>query len=305
MQQPLDDPGKLAWDDCEMRPLRTRLLEARGRLGTPWEVLERDYLLSWVLAGISQVPVLQDTLVFKGGTALKKCYFGDYRFSEDLDFSGLKGVPTGGEMQRAVKEACDIAVRLLDEYVPVEITCERYVEREPHPGGQEAFTIRGRFPWQGGTQTRIMIEVTVDETLLWTPVKRQIIHEYGEPLSAELQVYSLEEIVAEKLRALLQQAEIFERRGWSRSRARDYYDLWRVLGEYGDRMDLEGFDSMLHEKCSVRAVSFTGPNDFFHDAMLAYVEETWEQWLGPLVPELPPFDTVIDGLRPQVTALLG
>ena len=50
-------------------------------------------------------------------------------------------------------------------------------------------------------------------------------HEYGEPLSAELQVYSLEEIVAEKLRALLQQAKMFERHGWSRSRARDYYDL--------------------------------------------------------------------------------
>lgn len=74
-----------------MKPLRTRLLEARGRLGVPWEVLERDYLLSWILAGISQVPSLRATLVFKGGTALKKCYFGDYRFSEDLDFSGVGG----------------------------------------------------------------------------------------------------------------------------------------------------------------------------------------------------------------------
>lgn len=56
-----------------MRPLRTRLQEVRRRLGIPWEILERDYLLSWVLAGIGQVPVLRDTLVCKGGTALKKC----------------------------------------------------------------------------------------------------------------------------------------------------------------------------------------------------------------------------------------
>lgn len=35
-----------------MRPLRLRLEEARERLGIPWDVLERDYLLSWVLAGI-------------------------------------------------------------------------------------------------------------------------------------------------------------------------------------------------------------------------------------------------------------
>ena len=82
-----------------MRPLRTRLQEARRRLGIPWEALERDYLLSWILAGISRTPVLRDALVFKGGTALRKCYFGDYRFSEDLDFSTLKGIPTGNEIE--------------------------------------------------------------------------------------------------------------------------------------------------------------------------------------------------------------
>ena len=287
-----------------MRPLRTRLLEARRRLGIPWEVLERDYLLSWVLAGISHVPVLSDSLVFKGGTALRKCYFGDYRFSEDLDFSALEGVPQGEEMDRLVREACENAVKLLDEHASVEISCQRYAERQPHPGGQEAFAIRARFPWQSRLQTRVMIEITMDERVLLPAERRQVIHDYGEPLDAEMKVYSLEEIVAEKLRALLQQAELFERRGWSRSRARDYYDLWRVLGDYGGRIDFEGFDSLLREKCSVRAVSFTGPDDFFHDAMLAYVEETWEQWLGPLVPGLPSFNTVVNGLRPQVTALI-
>jgi predicted nucleotidyltransferase component of viral defense system len=60
-----------------MKPLRTRLQEARNRLGIPWEVLERDYLLSWILAGIAQEELLRETLVFKGGTALRKCYFGD------------------------------------------------------------------------------------------------------------------------------------------------------------------------------------------------------------------------------------
>lgn len=94
-----------------MKPLRTRLEEARHRLGLPWEVLERDYLLSWVLAGLARVDSLRDTLVFKGGTALKKCYFGDYRFSEDLDFSGLDGVPTGEDLERAVRDACGATYR--------------------------------------------------------------------------------------------------------------------------------------------------------------------------------------------------
>ena len=194
MQQPLDGSGEPSGDDRCMRPLRTRLQEARQRLGIPWEVLERDYLLSWILAGVSQIPALRDTLVFKGGTALKKCYFGDYRFSEDLDFSGLAGAPKGNTLERQVVEACEAAVRLLDEYAPVEIVCERYTEREPHPGGQEAFTIRGRLPWQSRPQTRVMIEVTVDERVLWPVERRKVIHEYGEPLEAEVQVYSLEEV---------------------------------------------------------------------------------------------------------------
>ena len=149
-----------------MKPLRTRLQEARKRLGLPWEVLERDYLLSWVLAGIGRVDSLRDTLVFKGGTALKKCYFGDYRFSEDLDFSGLEGVPIGDEMEHAVREACGAASNLLDAYAPVEIICERYTEKDAHPGGQETFTVRARFPWQRQSQTRVMIETTVDERVL-------------------------------------------------------------------------------------------------------------------------------------------
>ena len=75
-----------------MKPLRIRLQEQRERVGLPWEVLERDYIISWVLAGIASVPSLKETLVFKGGTALRKCYFDDYRFSEDLDFTGVGGV---------------------------------------------------------------------------------------------------------------------------------------------------------------------------------------------------------------------
>ena len=288
-----------------MRPLRTRLQEARQRLGIPWEVLERDYLLSWILAGVSQVQMLNDTLVFKGGTALKKCYFGDYRFSEDLDFSGLEGVPKGNAMERLVKEACESAVGLLDEYAPVEIVCERYTEREAHPAGQEAFTIRGRLPWQTHPQTRVMIEVTVDERVLWPVERRKVMHEYGELLDAEVQVYSLEEVIAEKLRAILQQADMFERRGWSRSRARDYYDLWQVFGTYREQMDLTDFRSLLHQKCALRSVTFQDSEDFFRSRMLAYVGNTWDQWLGPLVPGLPSFETVISGLRPHVEDLLS
>jgi predicted nucleotidyltransferase component of viral defense system len=134
--------------------------------------------------------------------------------------------------------------------------------------------------------------------------KRNIIHEYGEPLEAQVRVHALEEIVAEKLRAILQHVEKLQQRGWSRSRARDYYDLWRVLGEYQNQLDLSDFSSLLRAKCTVRNVSFNGPEDFFQKTMIDYVEKTWEQWLGPLIPDLPDFDTVIGELRPQIASLV-
>lgn len=117
-------------------------------------------------------------------------------------------------------------------------------------------------------------------------------------------MYSLEEVVAEKLRAILQHVEKLDERGWSRSRARDYYDLWRVLGTYKDRMDLSDFTAFLREKCAVRNVAFDGPADFFQDRVLAHIENTWDHWLGPLVPGLPTFQTVMGELRPQVAALV-
>ena len=90
----------------------------------------------------------------------------------------------------------------------------------------------------------------------------------------------------------------------SRSRARDYYDLWRLFGAYGDGMELAGFADLLSGKCAVRSVAFAKPDDFFPGPVLEHVEKTWEQWLGPLVAELPSFETVIAGLRPRIISLL-
>jgi len=47
----------------------------------PYWVVEKDYALSYLLAGIMKVNELGERLLLKGGTALKKAYFSDYRFS--------------------------------------------------------------------------------------------------------------------------------------------------------------------------------------------------------------------------------
>ena len=66
---------------------RQEILETAATLGLNPHVVEKDYVLGWVLAGIYQHASLAETWIFKGGTCLKKCYFETYRFSEDLDFT--------------------------------------------------------------------------------------------------------------------------------------------------------------------------------------------------------------------------
>ena len=52
----------------------------------PEQMIERDYILSWLL-GVLASPEQKPRLIAKGGTALKKLYFADWRYSEDLDFT--------------------------------------------------------------------------------------------------------------------------------------------------------------------------------------------------------------------------
>jgi predicted nucleotidyltransferase component of viral defense system len=63
-------------------------LDDRAReWGLRLDVVEKDYVLGWLLWGIGTEPELATTWVFKGGTCLKKCYLETFRFSEDLDFT--------------------------------------------------------------------------------------------------------------------------------------------------------------------------------------------------------------------------
>jgi len=287
------------------QPLRRRLQLLQQARKVPWEVLERDYLFSWVLAAIGKSELLRNTLVFKGGACLKKCYFGDYRFSEDLDFSCLELAPQGSNLEEAFQQVCREAEELLQSSADVRLECVRYTEREAHPHGQEAFIIRGRLPWQSKFQTRVLIEVTREEYLLWPAEQRPLLHEYGDELVGSLVSYSLSEIVAEKLRAILQQTAKQGERNWLRPRVRDYYDLWRILSYHTELFALPDFEARLRQKCASKDVAFADLESFFSPMMTAEVERVWVSWMTPIVPDLPEWNQVLSELRPLVARLLG
>jgi predicted nucleotidyltransferase component of viral defense system len=66
---------------------RSELQRLANREKIALGTLEKDYVLSEILKALSRVTSLSDILVFKGGTALRKIYFADWRYSEDLDFT--------------------------------------------------------------------------------------------------------------------------------------------------------------------------------------------------------------------------
>jgi hypothetical protein len=192
--------------------------------------------------------------------------------------------------------------QLLQERGPFRVQGEPLALREPHPGGQEGFVARVQFPYHREPLCRLKVEITADEPVLLPPERRSLWHRFPEAVEVALWCYPLDEIAAEKLRALLQSRTKLRARGWGASRVcRDYYDLWRVLSGGGLRKNL--FPSLVAQKCVHRGVSFESPRDFFAPVLLEAARAEWERQLRPFVPDCPAVEQVLGDLQPRVESL--
>jgi hypothetical protein len=286
-----------------MKPLQRRIQQAAKDGRVTQLVVERDYAQSYVLLGIGAQAELCETLVFKGGTALKKVHFTSYRFSEDLDFSCVEG-PSGPPLEQAVRAAVDAAQAAARKLAPITMAVERYEEREPHPGGQEVFVVRVQFPWQRQPMVPVKIEITHDEPVLLPAPAMPVVHGYDEPLEAIVRTYGLEEVCAEKLRSTRQTQAKLATRGWARPRGRDFYDLWQLVRLDAGRVDWARVAEVLPRKCAHRSVSISSAAEVFEPALLDEVRATWERTLGPFVPDLPDVEQVFSETRERLAALL-
>src|SRR6056297_3286130 len=69
--------------------LKNEIIQKSTEWQVPPDTVDKDYVLGHFLSVFIDLPENKNKLVFKGGTALRKCYFADYRFSEDLDFTSI------------------------------------------------------------------------------------------------------------------------------------------------------------------------------------------------------------------------
>jgi len=122
-----------------MANISLRLKSLAKEQGISLEIIQKDYALSYLLAGMALTPGLGEKIALKGGTALKKLYYPDYRFSEDLDFSTLEHgiLPNGNEL---LQIAVNRTTNLLQERGLFDAQVEPFILRLPHPGQQMAYT---------------------------------------------------------------------------------------------------------------------------------------------------------------------
>lgn len=261
-------------------------------------MVEKDYALSYLMAAINSVEGLGENLVLKGGTALNKLYFADYRFSEDLDYSTRLLGPIK-QIDALMETVVTSMGEMLNERGPFEVALEPLIMKQPHPGEQKAFLVRVQFPEQRQALCRLKVEITVDEPILLPTENRIVLHGFAEDFDAYIPVYCLAEITAEKLRALLQSKMRLHERGWGASRVcRDYYDLWNLLQVRGIKSP--ELIPLLAQKCAVREVSYASPHDFISDDLIAVASSEWPQQLMPFVPDAPSAAELL----PQVQSLI-
>ncbi len=139
-----------------------------ARWGVDPMVVDLDYSLGWFIAALYSANALADRLCFKGGTALRKCYFADYRFSEDLDFTALARVEPDQLLrwvERAARWAAEASGPDYRAAPPrLEVLRDEY--------GSESYQVRvyyrGPLHWSGDPRA-IRLDVTREERLLLPP----------------------------------------------------------------------------------------------------------------------------------------
>ncbi len=291
-----------------MTRLRFMLDQECKRLNTTLGLIEQDYLLSWMLYGITKVEELQDKIVFKGGTGLKKMYYGHYRLSQDLDFTSYEDAPRGDALFNCIQKATSIAEKELSARNPdgrISLTCTPYKDkRGQHPNEQEAFVIHGQFPWHPDRPySRVMIELTRKQHIVNTPVFLNIKHGYPEPFEGKMLTFTLDEIFGEKLMAMYSNAIKLHERGWTRSRARDYYDLFRLLTDFQDTLNLQKIMNTINFKTDTK-LPIKCIEDFFDTSLLKQVKRDWHKQLNQMISPLPSFEEVVPNLRIMLSDFL-
>lgn len=257
------------------------IIELAGELSLDPSVVEKDYVLGWLLAGISEHPDLGPSWLFKGGTCLKKVFFETYRFSEDLDFTLREEAQIDeGFLSRTLREVAEWVYRETGIEVPAEqIRVKVFQNPRGRPAAEARIYYRG--PLQPrGSPPRIKLDLTADERVVLDPDCLPINHPYDDRPAAGISVncYPYAEVFAEKIRAL-----------GDRGRPRDLYDVINLYRREDALEAAPNVREVLAEKCAFKGIPV--PSLPALEPAREELAADWEHMLAHQLPSLPPFES--------------
>ena len=250
---------------------RELLAKARER-HLPLMMVEKDYVSGWVLFGLTQIP----DLVFKGGTALAKVYFPQtWRLSEDLDFVATpekwEGLP--GQVPQALNK------------VTAKSGIELNIKSQHSNPGYVQLKIQYTGPLG---KNWLKVDIT-PEPPIGKVLSKSLSRSYSDYPDFTVRVESLEEIFAQKLRALVQ-----------RKKVRDYYDIWK-MGE--QKVNQAVVAKFFVKKLKAKEIRWNGLQDVFPPDLQTILEGYWEKELGRLVWPVPEMNSVLAQLKTNLNWL--
>ena len=275
---------------------RTEISQKALLWGVPPDTVDKDWVLGHFLSAFYQIGDHKDKLVFKGGTCLRKCRFPEYRFSEDLDFTSLDS-----EYKLTRKVIRDI-INMAGSVSGIQFhigPLNDLIHRDNLAGYQAKIRYWGADhsknqlpPDPQRWMTRIKIEVTLYELLIFDPQDCLINHSYSDAGSISPQkipCYDLKEIMSEKIRSLVQR---------SYTAPRDVYDIWKLRDKF-DEKDWTSIQQAFLEKMKFKGHEYTGADQLLSETSVQKLRNAWNRSLVPqLKPsDLPEFELVIDELK--------
>ncbi len=257
--------------------------------------VQRDYVFSWLLAGISRELTIADTLLLKGGNCFRKLYFPDTRFSPDLDFSTESAIDQTAlhASLNSVSEFAEEATGLRFNRDRTDVSLDRMVDRERAIYKAKLF-FRDFCGEESSIEISVRLDVTEFDRIYLPTQRRQLIHPYSDAgdISATVACLSMEELLANKLKCLIQ-----------RRHSHDLYNLvYALLFDHEIDIDRAAVVRTFLRKTiferspgSARGILLGIPMAFFQSA--------WERYIAFPIRGHLPFDTVqarfheiIDGL---------
>jgi predicted nucleotidyltransferase component of viral defense system len=277
------------------------IIEYAHKHGVPKTTVDKDWLIGHYLNAMYSLNAISKNFIFKGGTCLKKCYFENFRFSQDLDFTLLdRNFPIDKKFVNKVNTLAEKnsgAKLHLSEinYQMAENIDQGYEIKIKFWGADHKPNQKPLSPkrWQ----TSIKLDISFSEKLTLKSEMKNIIHQYSDKkfISNKVNVYSLEEIIAEKIRSLIQ-----------RNRPRDIYDIW-YLSTIIEESQYKNIQIVLHQKAKGKNIPVESLEQFINEQKREINKKAWQSSLEYQVGEnrLPEFNETYSKLEVFIENILN